>query len=251
VVQDHDGIGEGADQSHVVLNDDDGDVLFRLQALHGGDQGLHLGVGQAGCGLVQQQQLGVHHQGPAQFHRLVQAVGELARTPVCRPGQIVAVQDGQGLGPDGCLGLASARASKGPSERVAAHAAVRAEHHVLQHGPLQLQRRVLEGACQPMRGHARGRNLGDVLAVDGDGARLRAVVPADAVEERGLACAVGPHQPEDLARGNREAHVVEHGDPAEMQVHPVQFQFSRHGLPPVVVIDAWEEVRPPRPRMSA
>ena len=57
-------------------------------------------------------------------------------------------------------------------------------------------------------------------------------LPADAVEQRGLAGSVGPDQPDALARVDLEADAVDGGDPAERLgdvVHPEQRVAVSHG----------------------
>ena len=56
VVEHDDAVGEGGDEAHVVLDDDDRDVVLGAQAPDGRDQLLHLGVREAGGGLVEEQQ---------------------------------------------------------------------------------------------------------------------------------------------------------------------------------------------------
>src|SRR3954453_19586831 len=62
VIEHDDAVGEGGDEAHVVLDDDDGDVVLPAQAPHRGDQLLHLGVRKAGGGLVEEQQPRLHEQ---------------------------------------------------------------------------------------------------------------------------------------------------------------------------------------------
>ena len=100
-------------------------------------------------------------------------------------------------------------------EEVAARAAVRADHHVLEHGLGREQREVLEGAADAQAGDAVRRHGQERRAVEGDRARGRRVEPAHAVEERGLPGAVRSDEPHDLARLDVEGHAVEGDDAAE------------------------------------
>ncbi len=70
-----------------------------------------------------------------------------------------------------------------------------------------------------MRGHA-----GDVLAVEDQPAEGRIVDARDDVEDRRLAGAVGPDDREDLARLDRERHVGDCPDPAEIHHEPFDCQ---------------------------
>src|SRR5207253_2493718 len=56
-----------------------------------------------------------------------------------------------------------------------------------------------------------GREPGDLFAPEADGPRCGRERPGDAVEERGLAGAVGPDQAKDLALPDLEGDVVEGG----------------------------------------
>ena len=81
------------------------------------------------------------------------------------------------------------------------------------------EREVLERAGDPEAGDAVGRYREQVLAVEGDRARERAVDPAEAVEHRRLAGAVRPDEAHDLALVDREAQTVERDDAPEADRH--------------------------------
>ena len=77
-VDDHHPVGEVHHQAHVVLDHDDRDVqlVADVEDVAGGVLGL-LEV-HAGHRLVEQQQLGLHGEGPAQLDALLHAVGQQA-----------------------------------------------------------------------------------------------------------------------------------------------------------------------------
>ena len=94
-------------------------------------------------------------------------------------------------------------------------------------------RQVLEGAAHAQPGDlVRGR-AGDRLAFEEDVAGLVLVQAAEAVEQRGLAGAVGADQPADVAALDVEAHAVERHDAAEAHGHATHaeqgFRAGRHG----------------------
>ena len=95
--------------------------------------------------------------------------------------------------------------------------AVPADQQVGEHGRILEQFDVLEGAGDAELGDAEGRLLGDVLILEINPARGRAVDPRDQVEDRTLAGAVGADDREDLALLHREADGVDRLQAAEMQ----------------------------------
>ena len=87
---------------------------------------------------------------------------------------------------------------------------------IVEHAHLREQLAVLECARQAETRDFVRRTPGNVLAAEADGAAA-AIDAADTVERAGLAGAVGADQREQLARGDRKRHVVEHAQAAETQ----------------------------------
>ena len=90
-----------------------------------------------------------------------------------------------------------------------------ADANVVDHRKVGKQRDVLEGAADADFGNLVRRALQDADAVHQDVAGARLVEPGEAVEERGLAGAVGPDQAEDLAVVHVKGHAVQCDDAAE------------------------------------
>src|SRR5213595_2243048 len=90
------------------------------------------------------------------------------------------------------------------AEEVAARATVDADHHVLEHGERREQREVLEGAADAEVGDAVRRQRQQRAVAEADVPPLWRVEPAQAVEQRRLAGAVGADEPDDLALGHVE-----------------------------------------------
>ena len=84
---------------------------------------------------------------------------------------------------------------------------------------------MLERAGEAEPGDLVRRTAGNILAAETDGAAA-AIDAADAVEHAGLAGAVRADQREQLARGNRKRHVVEHGQAAEAQAQMLDVELS-------------------------
>src|SRR5213594_283190 len=101
------------------------------------------------------------------------------------------------------------------AEEVAARATVDADHHVLEHGERREQREVLEGAADAEVGDAVRRQRQQRAVAEADVPPLWRVEPAQAVEQRRLAGAVGADEPDDLALGHVEGDAVERDDASE------------------------------------
>ena len=84
---------------------------------------------------------------------------------------------------------------------------------------------VLERARDAEARHRARRQRGDVLAAKADAA-LALVDAADAVEDAGLAGAVGADQREQLAGLDGERQPVQHGEAAEAQGQVLDLQLS-------------------------
>ncbi len=91
-----------------------------------------------------------------------------------------------------------------------------AGQQIIQHAHLRKKFAVLERSREAESRDLMRRTPGNVLAAETDGAAA-AIDAADAVERAGLAGAVRANEREQLARGNRKRHVVEHGQAAETQ----------------------------------
>src|SRR6185295_6461677 len=115
---------------------------------------------------------------------------------------------------------------------------VEPDHEVLEHRHAPERPRNLEAAgdaaaCPQVR-----RQLGDVLAAEHHAAGLRTQRAGNAVDQRRLARAVRPDQPEPFAFADIDADIVERGEATEglgqgrnLQQGRVR-RSRRHGLPP-------------------
>ena len=92
---------------------------------------------------------------------------------------------------------------------------MRAGQHILPHRHAAEQCQVLKGAAEAKRRHGVAWQAGGVGAGEGHAPLARPVDPADDVEERGLAGAIGADQPTDLAFLHREGDAAHRRDAAE------------------------------------
>jgi hypothetical protein len=103
-----------------------------------------------------------------------------------------------------------------PQQREAsARNAAAGEIDVVLHGKPSEQRGNLVGAAQAAADALIGREMRDVLAEEADGAGGGREVPGDAIEQRGLAGAVGPEHGAPLTRAHGDGDVGERGQRAE------------------------------------
>ena len=81
-----------------------------------------------------------------------------------------------------------------------AHVRVERNEQVLENAERRVQTRVLEAATDPARGALVRKQRQDVLALEEHATRDRRDESRDRVEQRGLAGAVRPDEPDDLPR---------------------------------------------------
>ena len=214
-----------------MLDHDDRDVelVADVEDVAGGVLGL-LEV-HARHGLVQQEQLGLHRQGPPELDPLLHAVRQQAhreRPPLL---ELEEVHDLLDDAPVGDLLRPGPPAPEERREEAVAEVLVATEHQVVQHGEVLEERDVLEGAghpevCDPVRPHAE-----DALAEELHAAALRPVDTGEDVEDRGLAGAVGADDGEQLARTDLEGRPRDRVDPREGQVHVLDAHHGPLGGP--------------------
>ena len=117
----------------------------------------------------------------------------------------------------------SPRASGQPEQAAGdpvADVAVLGDEEVLEDGEAADEADVLEGAADAADRALVGPQVGHVLAADADVARGRRVEAGHAVEERGLAGAVGADEADDLVLVDGEADVLQGLQAAEADRDP-------------------------------
>src|SRR6476469_5922095 len=150
---------------------------------------------EAGVRLVDEEDLGVEHEGPGQPCALAHATGDLARELALGAGETDEVHL---LGDDPLdLGLGLLRVLSQREGDVVVEGHRPEEGAVLEEDPEQLAYLVEVGLAQARQ----------VAPVDDDRAGVRLEQPDERLEEDGLARARGPEHDRDLPRGKREGHV--------------------------------------------
>ena len=199
MVEDHEAVGEAHHRVHGVLDDHDGQAVVAKLAHHR-EQVLRLRLSEAGQRLVEQEELRPRRQRPRQLHEPELDIGQPARDRLGvareadplqgRPRQLqrLAVTGGRHVGAD---------------DHVVEHAHARegADH-------LERPSDAEPADCARLESH-------EIVAREAHGAAVRRGEPVHHVEERGLASAVRPDDPEDHAFLDVEAHVVDGEQTAE------------------------------------
>ena len=148
--------------------------------------------------LVDQEQLGTGDGRHGEGEHLLLAAREVGRPLAAARGQ--GGEGGQRLVDHVGVALAAAAALPGRGAQVVLHAQVGEDPLAAGH----------LGDAEP--GDLVGRQVGDVAAVEDDGAVIGLDHPADGPQQRRLAGAVGAEQRHDLALADLDLHVGEHGD---------------------------------------
>ena len=218
MMQHDDAVAQPHQHPHDMLDNDDGELPRRLDPLQHRECLGDLGRGQPGHHLVEQQQPRRRRQRAGDLEPLAagqgQRLGRLGRAPA-EPdlGQDV-VRDRPRLR---LRALAAAAIERGCGDVV--------EHRQGREGADDL-----EGAGDAEPAHPVRPQAVDPLPVEMDGAAARPQIAGDQPEGRGLAGAVGAHQPEDRAFLHREAQLVDRDHAAEALADPLEAQ-ERHAQP--------------------
>ena len=169
---------------------------------------LFLGV-EAGGGLVQHQQPRPGDHAAGDFQPALMAVGQVAGLAVGVFAQAHEVQPLGGMADGLGFGTTVGRQTQQACQQAALHLGVLGHKQVFQYGELLEEAHVLEGAHQAVTGHLMAGLARDLVAIQPDAAPGGPVEPADAVEDGGLAGAVGADDGEDLVGGDRQRHAID------------------------------------------
>lgn len=214
------------DHLHVVLDEDEGVAALAVE-----DEDLLLELAQQGAvdtggGLVEQHQFGVGHHRAAELEQFLLPAGQVARALV---GDVSQFQEGErvvGLLAHRLFGRAHLAGGEPVGEEVLAGLPRRHHHQILARGEVVELVGDLEGAYQAFVEARVGRQRGDVLAEEADGARGRLQGAGDQVEQRGLARAVGADEAEDLALGHPQGAAIHGMEAAEGFDQAIHFEHS-------------------------
>ena len=214
-VQHHDAVGDLHDQSHVVLDQQDGHAALVPDGPDQPGQRPDLLVVEPRRRLVEQEEPGLAGQRPGELDALERAEGEAGGRMVRHALEPEERDQLARPAPDPLLLAPHGREPEGARHEVPAGPAVHADHDVLQDREAREQGEVLERAADPERRDPVRRGVVDRAPLELERAPLRRVEPGQAVEDGRLAGAVGADQPHDLAGGHLEGDAVEGDDAAE------------------------------------
>ena len=116
---------------------------------------------------------------------------------------------------------------------------------VVEHAHAPEEGDVLEGAGDPQPGALVGRQVRNVVSVEGDAPARGRVDPADAVEDAGLARAVRADDREEVAGGNVHADAGQGRHAAEVEMQPLEGE-QRHARLRAAALRRGARTRAPR-----
>ncbi len=199
-IQHHDAVGDVHHHAHVVLDHHHGHAELFIEIDDVARHVLLFLEVHAGHRLVEQDQLRLQRHGAGQFDALAQAVGQGAGGRLAHRLQVEEVDDLLDLA--AMLELLAPRAGQ-PVQRsrdeVVLQEVMPPDHDVVEHAHVLEQRQVLEGAADAEPGPGVGIERGDVLPAIEQLAFGRPVAARNAIDDRGLAGAVGADDREQLA----------------------------------------------------
>ena len=207
-----------------MLHQDDRDAKFLPDVED--EPGHVLGLLQvhAGHWLVQQEQFRLHGQGPAQFHALLEAVGQQRHRVLPPLFDLQEVDDVLYDPPVLHLLTLGWPEPQGTGQPGPLHADVATQQQVLQHRHMRKEFDVLERTGNAQFGYPVWAATHDGLALPPDVALLRVVHLADAVEDRSLTGPVGTDDGVQLFGPDLKGHVGDGLDPLEPQADAVHLK---------------------------
>ena len=186
-------------EGHALLGVDGGQPLLDV---------LDAGGVDAGGGLVEKHQHRIAHERHADLQQSALAAREVSRGLVAHRAQQQEVQQ--------LLRLASCGLIGPPEEVPQPHVApLDAQLHVLEHREVAVDADHLERPRHAQPGDLVRFQPCDVGPVEGDSAGVDFQHPAEAVEQRRLAAAVGTDEPHHLPGSDLDVHPVDRGQAAE------------------------------------
>src|SRR5437867_1179842 len=222
VVEDDDAARDPHHDLHVVLDEEDGDPLID-DLVHEAHQLDLLLRSEPRGRLVQQEERRPRREGAGDLQPALRPVRQVARIGLGVPLDANEFQELNGAIGDLALLGALARRLEERVPELGAHAAVLPQADVVERRHVLEEADVLERPRDSERGHLVRARAGDLPILEEDSAAGRREDAGDAVEERGLAGAVGADEREDLAALHVEGHVVdgqESAEPLRDVVHP-------------------------------
>ena len=214
-IEHDDALAEAHDELHVVFDDQEREVEAGADVADHRHQLLGLLRVHPGGGLVEDEQVGLGGQRPGDLQAALLPVGQRRGALLGHVVQPHGAEQAHALVLHPGLRLAELAGSEDGVEPGVLRADVVGGLDVLKDRHLLKEADVLERPGDPERGDAIGGEPGGRGAVDVDRALGRDVDPGDEVEDRGLARAVGPDEPDKLLGQDRDVEVGDRRQPAE------------------------------------
>ena len=182
---------------------------------------------QPGHRLVEEEELRLGGEGAPELHTLLDTVGTIGHATLAHRLQVEELDDF--LAPAPVTNLLAAQAQRRRQE-VLSKVEMPSDHEVVEDGHVVEETEVLERPRDAEPRHRVGRPAEERFAAKADRPRCRMVDPADAVEQRRLARAVGADDGKGLAFGDRDVDVLQRVDPAEAQREIPDLEQVGHGV---------------------
>src|SRR5512143_58879 len=215
------------DEGHVVLHEQHGDA----QVADPRDQPPHFvrfPHVQPGRGFVEQEELRLAGERPADLDDALLAVGQADRFRSGMGADAEQLHDLEALLPDSPLLLPRERQVQHPGVEPRPAVDVTADHDVLEDRHLREEPDVLERPHHAADSDLEGRHAVDLRPPENDLAGIGRKEPGDQVEDRRLPGAVRPDQRLDRSRGDFDGEVVDGLEAAEPLADPPD-RKKRHG----------------------
>ncbi len=223
-IERHHPVGNVHHQAHVVLDQQHREPEPVANLLDQGAERPDFLVIEAARRLIEQQQLGLAGQGARQLHAFLRAEGQVGDARARHRLQAEEAHQRLRFSQCGALLVLHRRQAQGIEEEAAVRAAMAPDHDVVQHRHGLEQGEVLEGAPDAERGDAVPGDPQERCAVEQDVAAATLVEARQAVEQRGLAGAVGPDQADDASGLDVEGDAIQRDDAAKAHAHAVHAQ---------------------------
>ncbi len=215
-------IADPLDLGEVMGNVEDGQPA-RFQRRDGAEQAVHLDLGEGGRRLVEDDHARVRQQRPRDLHELLLGRGQVADQGAARQ------RDTE----EALQRLTAPRLERRPPDAEARNARFSSEKQGLADGRGRYEQAVLVNEGDAGLGSLGGRDLGQGLAEQRDGARVGLDQPGQDLDQRRLAGAVLAHETVNRSLGDRQRGAVERQGGAEPFGERAQGE-GRHRIRPAL-----------------
>src|SRR5450756_1293341 len=229
-VHDLDTFAHAHDHPHLVLDEQDSQVELVAQPVDHFQQFVCLCWVHAGCGLVQDEELGFGGKSSRDFQPALGPVGEGTRDVGSMSLKVEQAQEVDGVVVDKLLALPVLACVQERISVAVRHMEVIGNLDVVDNAGLAEQADVLERAGDPCLGDLVGFLAHNVLSVEDDGTLGRRIDTGDHVEDGRLASAVGSDEADDLAMLQLDVEVGNSAQTAKELSEMLNVEESHYAL---------------------